>query len=247
MNKVKRITSKENPRIIELQRILKHQNKSDELFFLVEGFHLVEVAKETNLLVEVFSVDEYEFSQVQLVSESVIQKITTTKTPQGIVGLCKKPQAKPLKTDDGVFFLDTIQDPGNVGTILRTLLAFNYDSVILNDKCASLYNPKTILASQGAIFKINSVVMSNEELIKYTKENNVSLVTTEIDKNATKLGDFNQNLSKYIIVLGSEGQGVSSNIKKAKSQSIYIDIQNIDSLNVAITGAIIAYELKHRK
>ena len=241
-----RIVSTSNPRIKDLARILKDQSKNSEPFFLVEGFHIVEMARDAGILEEVYSIEPNAFKNTTLVSDSVLSKISTTKTPQGIVGKCRKVVKKLSLKDDVVFYLDGIQDPGNVGTILRTLLAFNFKEIVVSTDCASLYNPKTLLASQGALFSLDCQSLSQSELIRRAKALNYSVISTELDKRAQVYTELKSFKDKIVIVLGSEGSGVSEVVKRYKQGSIYIPIENIDSLNVGVACGILASVLRQK-
>mgnify|MGYP003309195658 CR=1 FL=1 len=136
-----------------------------------------------------------------------------------------------------VLFLDEISDPGNLGTLLRTALAFGYKDVILNGGC-SQYNEKVLQATQGAIFKLN--IVNNLDL-KELKD--YEILATEI-KGSTELSQVKVS-DKFVLVLGNEAHGVSQKILSLASKRIRIDINDIESLNVAIAGAIAMYKLSN--
>jgi len=248
MNRDNVLISQSNPRVKELARILKDQKRASEKYFLVEGEHLVELAKKNCALIEVYSLKPYSFEKVTIVNDGILSKISSTVTPQGIVGLCVKPNNILSNINSNVvFYLDGIQDPGNVGTILRTLLAFGFLNVILSPTCASLYNSKTLLGSQGAIFNMNVNVLSEMSLVEFAKNNGYAIITTELDEKASSINSFQLDGKKYIFVLGSEGSGVSLIIRKQKKQALYIPITNIESINVGVAAGILAYHLANLK
>lgn len=241
MNKI--ITSSSNPKIKELVEILHTQKKENTELYLVEGEHLVGLAKDKGVLLEVFSLLPYDFKNNTIITDNVLNKITTTKTPQGVVGLCRKKVSK-LDYSQPIVFLEEVQDPSNVGAILRTLCSFNYKQVILGNTGASLYNPKTLLASQGSYLSLDIIIMESQEVIKLIKDKEYLLLSTEIDKTASKLEDIASLKRKTMIVFGNEGKGVSSLIKANKDKSIYIDTHDFDSLNVSVCAGIILYNLR---
>ena len=245
MNKV--ISSTANPKVKELIAILNNQSSSSEEYFLIEGFHLVEMAKKASQLVEVFSIKPYDFPECTIITSNVLNRITSTKTPQGVVGLCKKIKTSLNPETETVFYLDGIQDPGNIGTILRTLLALGFSTVALSSSCASIYNPKTILASQGSIFGFHVSVLTAENLVIFAKKNKFSIITTELDDKAESYERLVDMKGKMILVLGSEGSGVSKYIRINKTSAVYIPIMSIDSLNVGVACGIIANTLRKRK
>lgn len=239
------ITSVNNPRVKELLEILKNQRKESERLYLVEGKHLVEMAKDKKVLIEVFSLEPYDFVNNTLVSDNVIKKLTATATPQGVIGLCRK-RNEQIDYSKPFIFLESVQDPGNVGAILRSACAFNYLQIILNEDCAALYNPKTLLASQGAYLDLEICYLSTLDVINFTRARDYQIITTELDEKATKLKNIVNLPQKSIIVFGNEGKGVSKRISKHKDNSIFVEIDKMDSLNVSVCAGIILYELKDR-
>ena len=142
-----------------------------------------------------------------------------------------------------VLYLDDIQDPGNLGTIIRTALAFSFKDIILSSHCCSIYNPKVIAASQGAIFFINFINGNIDNLIEL-KEKGYQIVVTNL-RNSVSLSSY-QPENKQIIVLGNEGKGVCEEIINLASINVRINIKNIDSLNVGIAAGIMMNDANER-
>ena len=143
---------------------------------------------------------------------------------------------------DRYLLLDGIQDPGNLGTIIRTSLGFNITTIILSDTCVNLYNEKVIMASEGAIFKINIIKEDLISTIKDLKQEGFYIYGTDVTS-GTNLHDVKQQ-NKYALVMGSEGTGVSLNVKRLTDSNIYIKTnEKLESLNVAVATGIILYEL----
>ncbi len=235
------ITSINNPKIKEIIKIYKEKKFRDDLnLFIVEGYHMVLEAYKANLLVEVYSVKpvNFDFKDVFIVSEQILEKISKTVTPQGIIGLCKKIDKHEIT--DRVLMLDNIQDPGNLGTILRSALAFNFKTVIL-DNCCDIYNDKVLRSTQGAIFNLNLI---NGDLKEYIiKLKDYDIYGTSL-KNSTNLKDMKFLNKNIALILGNEGNGMREELLKMTKNNIFIEIENIESLNVAIAGAIIMHWLK---
>ena len=140
-----------------------------------------------------------------------------------------------------------MQDPGNVGTILRTALAFGFKDVILSKGCAFKYSFKVIQSSQGSIFKLN-VVSNDKDFLFSLKNRGYKLISTSLDKDSKFLSEINFNKdSKYVVILGNEGQGISKDIQEKSDIKIKIEINDIDSLNVGVAGGIIMYETRFIK
>lgn len=237
---IKEIKSKQNEQIKRVVKLNDSKFRREVKEFKVDGFHMFEMAKEAGLLKEIYVLKEIEGADVPqfIVSEEIMAKISSNKSPQGIVSVCKLLEEKEIKNRK-VLYLDDVSDPGNLGTILRTALAFDYSDVILSKNCCSIYNEKTLQASQGSIFKIN--IVSDKKLADF-KAKGYKILATEI-KGSEPL-DGIRNLDKFILVLGNEAHGVSNDILKLADCRVRIDIRNIESLNVAIAGAIAMYSLK---
>ena len=138
--------------------------------------------------------------------------------------------------------MDDVQDPGNVGTIIRSALAFNVDTVVLSEGSVSLYNDKMIRSSEGTIFKMNVVRMNTELAIEKIKSNGIKVYYADM---AGKEELDSLELDSYALVLGSEGQGISDKVKRLADSSISVPINNdCESLNVACCGAIIMYKFR---
>lgn len=239
---IKEIRSRQNELVKEVAKLSDAKARKQQKLFKVEGFHMLEMAKETGLIHSVFTLKEIKDLESKipqyLVSEEVLEKLSSTKTPQGVVCVCHLLNEKPIKSDK-VLYLDDVSDPGNLGTILRTALAFGYDDVILSKNCCSIYNEKTLQASQGAIFKLN--IVADLDLSKL-KADGYQILATEI-KGSISLEEVSKP-EKLVLVLGNEAHGVNEAILKLADKRIRIDIKNIDSLNVAIACAIAMFKFK---
>lgn len=239
---IKEIKSRQNELVKEVAKLSDAKARKDQKLFKVDGFHLFEMAKEANLIHSVFTLKEIKDLDKNipqyLVSEEVLEKLSSSKTPQGVVTVCNLLKEKAIKSDK-VLYLDDVSDPGNLGTILRTALAFGYDDVILSKNCCSIYNDKSLQASQGAIFKLNIAIDSD---LASLKQEGYKVYATEI-KGSESLDQVGKP-EKLVLVLGNEAHGVGQEILKLADQRIRIDILNIESLNVAIAGAIAMYKLK---
>lgn len=236
-----KITSKQNQKIKELLLLNKNNIRKQEKKFIVEGYHLLEMALENNKVVSIFTTSEIKNIDQNIpqyiVNDEIMEKISSLKCSQGVIAVCKMNEEKYISSNK-VLFLDDVSDPGNVGTIFRTALAFNYKDIIVTSGCASTYNEKVIQASQGAIFKLN-IIEKDYEYLKQLKD--YEILATEI-KGSISLKNISHE-DKFILVLGNEARGVRKEILDIANQRIRIDIRDMESLNVAIAGAIAMYEL----
>ena len=225
------ISSVDNPKIKELMKLKQGKNRKKEEKFIVEGAHLVKEAKMAGVLIESFSIEEKE--GYTLVSESVMKKISTTDTVVREIGLCKFIDKSELA--DKVLILDGVQDPGNMGTLMRSACAFGFNTIFVGNGCVDIYNEKVIRSSQGAIFKLNFRFGSIVEFINSSQE--IKFFGTNVVR-GIPLDDVNYK-GKIGIILGNEGNGISKEVDDLMLDNIYIPMDNTESLNVAIAGSII--------
>lgn len=238
------ITSTQNDIIKDIMK-LKQKKYRDELgLFLVEGFHLVEEARKHHCLDKIITTSHIQYNEETIyVSSNVMSKLAFTKTPQPIMAICKKNSENQIVNHGKRYLLlDRVQDPGNVGTIMRTALAFGYDQIIMSDDCVDLYNDKVIRSTQGAMFQMNVCTINIVDAIEILKQNNVHVYGTSL-KNAMSIEHY-ERYDKMAFVMGNEGQGVSDEVLSLCEGNIYIPIQSIESLNVGVASAIMMYHFK---
>ena len=236
------ITSRQNPRIKELAELKDHPTPEG---FLIEGFHLVDMALKAGCLKEVYGIKEPPHGEVPFIqiSDSVLQKLCVSKSPEGVVGLACLPSGK--EAGDHVLLLDRVQDPGNLGTLLRSALSFGYHDVYLTPGCASPLKDKAIAASQGAIFALNIQTIEEAAVPSFCKENGYALIATALE-GASPLSEFDAP-SRHVLALGNEGRGLSAFLLENSQNKVKIEMDGIDSLNVAIAGSILMYAFSRRK
>ena len=235
------INSRTNQKVVHAASLKDKKYIKEYQEFLVEGVKSIELALKAGRLKEVFSIKEiklpYNIPQY-LVTEEIIDKISFSKNPEGVVAVCQTiDDVKPYRMDKVVYF-DDIQDPGNMGTLIRTALAFNYDCIILSENSVSIYNPKVVAASKGAIFSIPIITGK----LKDYKENK-TVVASMLSKETIPLEKVSK-LSSFILVLGNEAHGISQEVAKLSDVFVKIPIENIDSLNVAVAGGILMHHFK---
>jgi RNA methyltransferase, TrmH family len=235
------ISSKDN---FKVKRAYLALNGKGERF-VVEGFHLVEMALSAGAVEEIFTLKNYEASvPVHMVDEAIIKKLSATKTPEGIVALVRKPLPQPFSCSR-LLFLDEVGDPGNVGALLRSALAFGWKDVLVSKGSAEVYASKTLLASQGAIFFLN-VVRSKEtplEDIAMLKKLGYFILGTDL-RSPIPLRKLSLVSTKIALILGNEAHGVGPELLANSDRNVRIEMSGIDSLNVAMAGGILMYELQ---
>lgn len=231
---LEQITSKENPKIKMYTKLLQKKYRDEMNMFIIEGFHLVEEAKKYNIIVEILTSDED--IEGTYVSQEIINKLSTTQTPQKVIAICNKIESKEL--GNRVLVLENVQDPGNVGTLIRSALSFWFDSVIVSG--CDIYNPKVIRSSQGALFHINTIW--TDDISQYFE--GYQLIGTLLDKNAKQIHDISIH-KKVMLIMGNEGKGLTENTIDKLDEKAYIEV-NFESLNVAIAGSIFMYEMSKK-
>lgn len=234
---IKVITSKDNPRVKYAISLKESKNRKANHEFLCESKKSLEMALSQGLVKEVFTLEYLELPEdikQNLVSEDVLKKIAYSVTPE-VVFIASEISIKPNKFDKLVY-LDHVSDPGNLGTLLRSALALGYDAVILSKDCVSIYNEKVIAASKGAIFSLPIIV---DEISNYKDH---QIIVSALTHNAIDINGVKPN-DKFILVLGNESRGVSKEILCTADLIVKIPMKDIDSLNVAVAGGILMYEL----
>ena len=234
------ITSVDNKRIKEVSKLNNRKYRKEMGLFLVEGSHLVEEAYKHNLLKEVYSLDENDYPNNNVVSENVMRKISSLDTVPNIIGVCKFKIEKEL--GNKLLILDNIQDPGNLGTIIRSAVAFNVDTIVLSKDTVDLYNPKVIRATQGMIFNINIITRDLYSFVSNLKKENYKVYSTNV-VNGSEVKNI-ERCEKCAIIMGNEGNGVRKELQDISDANIYIKMNPLcESLNVGVATSIILYEL----
>lgn len=250
------ITSKDNSIIKEIKKLKDRKVRSAKGEFIVEGFRFVEEALKSDyevktLIIEEsvegklssYNIDKYLDSiNTIYVTKSIMKLLASTETPQGVLAVVKNKDIE-LVDDDGFYiFCDKVQDPGNLGTIIRTAHASGALGVILRKGTVDLYNDKTLRSTMGSIFNV-PVVYDNDDLdtILSLKNNGFKVISSSLD---TDYNFYDIDLTgKCIIVVGNEGNGISSEIFAISDEKFKIPMPGgAESLNVGIATSVIAFE-----
>ncbi|PSL44044.1 TrmH family RNA methyltransferase [Salsuginibacillus halophilus] len=249
---MERIESSKNQKVKDAKRLRYKKYRERDERFLIEGPHLIEEALKSGREIErIFADDPDKVPDVAgryniptaLVNEQVIQELTGVQNPQGLVAVCMIP-SKPEKLVEGIYLLlDEIQDPGNVGTMIRTADAAGAKGVILGEGSADVYNEKAVRATQGSIFHIPVIQGPLEEWIDQLKEQGVPILGTGIAEGTshTALAP----LKSFALIVGNEGGGVKPELLEKTDQNVYIPIHgDAESLNVSVATGILLYHLR---
>ena len=215
------ITSMQNKTVKELLKLKQKKYRKD--YYLVETNHLVEEAikaKQTDLIISTEPVDLGVENLV--VSKEIMEKLASTKTPQPIMARCFIQKDKKLVDGKRYLILDYLQDPGNIGTLIRTALAFGIDQVILSNECVDLYNDKLLRSMQGAHFHLSCLYGDLKKIIPALKEKGVCVVGSALE-NGRPIHEIKKQ-EKMAYVLGNEGNGMEKEIIDICDQIAYIPI-----------------------
>lgn len=232
---IKVITSKENKSVKFALSLKENKYRKESKKFLAETKKTLEMALRENLVCEIFTtewLDVPENIPQNLVSEEILKKLSNNVNPEGVVFIAKERETFP-ENPEKILYLDHVQDPGNMGTLIRTALAFNYDLVVASDDSVSFYNEKVINSSKGAIFAMPT---KKGNLNEYKKD--YEIIVSALTDDAVELDKIKFN-NKFVLVLGNESNGVSKESLTTANKKVIIPIQNIDSLNVAVAGGIL--------
>lgn len=236
------ITSLENQLVKKIGSLHKKKYRDEYELFFIEGMKSVKEAINFNWEIEnvLYSPDMINYDlgiEGAIVSKEILCKISDTVTPQGIVAVCKIKNEKIENLVDKrkIVYLDKVQDPGNVGTIIRTADAFGIDSVVLSKECADVYSPKVVRSTMGSIFHLP--VIRDVEIEELKKLNKKIYSSSLSGKEKFKIED------NAVLVIGNEGNGISDETKKVTDEFIKIKMPgNAESLNASIAAGILMYE-----
>lgn len=239
------ITSLENKEIKSYVKLKQKKYRDQEKMFLVEGEHLIREAEKAELLEKIILTEgkTIESAQKKLyVTKEIMKKLSFLDTPPGMIGICKMQEESSL-LGERLLVLDKIQDPGNLGTIIRSAVAFGIDSIILSEDTVDLYNPKVIRATQGLAFYMNIVRCNLKEQLMYLKKKGYEIYATNVES-GEELKNIETSNKKLALVMGNEGNGVRDEIKILADRNLYIKTDPlVESLNVGVATSILLYEL----
>ncbi|GGC82427.1 TrmH family RNA methyltransferase [Enterococcus wangshanyuanii] len=253
---MKEILSSKNTMIKEVKKLKIKKHRELQQRYLIEGFHLIEEAIKANAKVEWILINQrgleewaewialHEDDRFILVTEEILNSLSELPTPQGMAAVVKMPDREQVLSYSGRWLLlDNVQDPGNVGTMIRTADAAGLTGVVLGSGCADIYNTKVLRAMQGSNYHLPIFRLPLIEVIEGFQKNEISVYGTELNKEAVVY----QTLPKqenYALIMGNEGQGVSRELLEMVDQTVYIPIVGkAESLNVAIAAGILMYHL----
>lgn len=257
------ISSKENENIKNIRKLKEKKYRDLNGEYIVEGIKLVKEAIEENVDIKTIVVCDdcekngtldkkllYEIAKYDCiyVTEKVFNFLSDVSNPQGILAVVAKNKNKAEidYKQDLILILDDIQDPGNLGTIIRTADSVNLKQIIVSKGCGDVYNPKVVRSSMGAIFRVNIFESDNlVNTIKELKKHNIKAIATDLQ---TDSSIYDETYKKCAVIIGNEANGVSKEILDIVDKKIKIPmLGKTESLNASVATAVILYEAVRQK
>lgn len=244
-----RITARKNPLLQQVRKLLTSRKERQHTgLFVADGTKLLQEAirwwpgLETVILTEGIQASVPQGVRVVQVPEDVMASISPMESPQGALFICRLPEKQPFVPKPGMLILDGIQDPGNLGTILRTADALQVPVVLL-EGCADPYSHKTVRASMGAVFRTPVIQSDWEQVFAACRDNGIPVAVTALTERAQDLRKA--PLSSMAVVIGSEGQGVRQQILQQAQAELIIPMDSrCESLNAAVAATIVMWQMK---
>ena len=247
------ITSKDNEIIKNIKKLKEKKYRVDS--YIVEGIKMVKEAISENQEIALIAIREdfkidFDTKKIKIVtiSNKIFNDISDVKTPQGILAVIKKNQNNQIETNqEYILALDSLQDPGNMGTIIRTADSANINQIIINKTTVDPYSPKVIRSTMGAIYRTNIIEVEDlKTTLKEMKSKGFQIITTDL-KATQSIYDINYN-NKTVVVIGNEANGVSQEILQTADKKVIIPmLGKTESLNASIAASIMIYEYVRQK
>ena len=247
------ITSKDNEIIKNIKKLKEKKYRLDS--YIVEGIKMVKEAISENQEIALIAIREdfkidFDTKNIKTVtiSNKIFNDISDVKTPQGILAVIKKNQNNQIETNSNyILALDSLQDPGNMGTIIRTADSANINQIIINKTTVDPYSPKVIRSTMGAIYRTNIIEVEDlKATLKEMKSKGFQIITTDL-KATQSIYDINYN-NKTVVVIGNEANGVSQEILQTADKKVIIPmLGKTESLNASIAASIMIYEYVRQK
>ena len=236
------ITSSSNEKVKAWQKLKQKKYRDLEGLFLIEDEHLINEALNHHLVKEIITNDSsltYPIS-TYYVTERIMKLLTDKVSGAKVIGVCEKMKEKEIKGN--LIVLDNIQDPGNLGTIIRSAVAFNFETLVLSSETVDIYNPKVIRATEGMLFNLNII---RTDIVPFLNnlDSTYLKVTTDV-KMGKDIKDLKEK--KIALVIGNEGQGVREEVARLCDEKVHLEMTEIcESLNAGVSASILMYEVFH--
>ena len=241
------ITSLTNNKVKQWYKYQQKKYRNQDQKFLIEGYHLIEEAHKAKIIEAIIIKEGINnpypnIYEEFIVTKPIMDKLSMHKSSENIMAICHMNKQELNLNCQKIIILDDLQDPGNIGTIIRSAYSFGFDTIIMSPNGTDLYNDKLIRSTQGAMFHLNIIQASILPIINNLKANGFTIYGTSLKK-ANPLSSIKPNYP-LALVFGNEGNGISNTILEACNQNIIIEMNNFESLNVAVAAGICMYQFK---
>ncbi len=234
------IESLNNEKIKYYTKLNDKKYRKSEKLFIAAGEHLVTEALKKNIVKEILLLngEENVYGDVTYVTSDILKKVSDLTNYPKVLAICYIKD--DLKIEGNVVALDNIKDPGNLGTIIRSAVAFNYDTILLSEDCVDVYNSKVVRATEGMLFNVNIVTCDLFSTLLKLKESGYKIYGTDVVNGESPAYESN----KHVLIIGSEARGMSNSIREICDKNLYIKMNDkCESLNAGVSASILMYEL----
>jgi len=240
-----KITSLQNEKVKQWVKLQNKKERDKKGLFLIEGDHLLQEAIKRNCVIEIITINPYKEDNIPVyeVTKEIMKKISEQQHGTEIMAIVKKEQHS-LKPGN-ILFLDGIQDPGNLGTMIRSAVAFSIENVVLSEDCVDLYNSKVIRSTEGMLFHSNIFRVTKKDFLEKIVKN-YTILGTDVSngKDVTTM----KIKKPYCLIIGNEGKGMSDLARSYCHDFLYIPMnKSCESLNAGVSASILMYELRKEK
>jgi TrmH family RNA methyltransferase len=237
------IVSKDNAKYKLWSKLLQKKYRQKEQLFLVEGEHLVIEANKAGVIVDVLMCEGVSFeidAPVTCLSKSLFDKLASTVTSAGVMAVCRMLDGE-ITSHNRLLLVDDVQDPGNLGTLIRSALAFGFDGLIMSEDTVDSYNEKVVRATQGALFKLPMKRANLMDDVVDLQKSGVVVYAATLNDDAKVLDDVIA-VDSMAFIVGNEGAGVHDTLVEICDGSVVIEMsQVVESLNVGVAGSILMH------
>lgn len=240
---MEKIESKDNGRVKGWMKLHDKKGREEAGLFLVEGEHLISEALAAGAVETILTdtVSPFAFEPQIMVSEPIMRKLSASVSGTHLIAVCRFLRIQPQQ-ERRVLLLDGVQDPGNIGTLIRTAVSFSFDAVYCSYESADLYNEKVIRSTQGALFHIPVIRTDLGEQIASLRSDGFEIIATAL-RDAHPMAEVLPQ-EKMAFILGNEGSGVSEALQTQSDLCMKIEMNGFESLNVAVAGGIVMYRYR---
>jgi RNA methyltransferase, TrmH family len=252
------LTSLQNSLVKQIKKLHRAKERREQQLFLLEGTHLIEEATAIGMMLDTVCLTEtwqeqhsellnrIQARRIEIVSPEIVKAIATTVEPDGIVATASRYHTEPSSFQSLGLVLETIQDPGNLGTMIRTAAAAGVEGLWLSEDCVDLDHPKVLRASAGQWFRLPMAVMDLKSAIAERQKAGMQVIATVPTAQKTYWDvDFSR---PSLVLMGNEGAGLSADLMALADVQVTIPLApGVESLNVAIAAALILYEAKRQR